>query len=149
MDVRQEINQETVDNYFYEEFKSILLKIDINEYPNAANKVIQLLTEAIQRYQNTDALNNDSITFVIPQDKKNKLDEIILFLAKELDKGYNLYLPFSEKSESDEIDEYLTLEAGRIIRQAKCILQDIKEEIEKERKWMSNPRADERRRNYR
>lgn len=149
MDVSQEKKQETIDNYFYEEFKSILLKIDINEYPNAANKVIQLLTEAIQRYQNTDALNNDSITFVIPQDKKNKLDEIILFLAQELDKGYNLYLPFSEKSESDEIDEYLTLEAGRIIRQAKGILQDIKEEIEKEREWMSNPRADERRRNYR
>ena len=83
-----------------------------------------------------------------PSDK-NKLDEIILFLAKELDKGYNLYLPFNEKSESDEIDEYLTLEAGIIIRQAKCILQDIKEEIEKERKWMSNPRADERRASYR
>ena len=149
MDKRQGIKQETEDNFFYEEFKSILLKIDINEYPNAANKVIQLLTEAIQRYQNTDALNNDSITFVIPQDKKNKPDEIILFLAKELDKGYNLYLPFSEKSESDEIDEYLTLEAGRIIRQAKGILQDIKEETEKGREWMSNPRADERRRNYR
>lgn len=149
MDVRQEKKQETIDNYFYEEFKSILLKIDINEYPNAANKVIQLLTKAIQHYQNTDALNNDSITFVIPQNKKNKLDEIILFLAKELDKGYNLYLPFNEKSESDEIDEYLTLEAGIIIRQAKCILQDIKEEIEKERKWMSNPRADERRTSYR
>ena len=145
MDKRQGIKQETIDNYFYEEFKSILLKIDINEYPNAANKVIQLLTEAIQYYQNTDALNNNSITFVIPQDKKNKLDEIILFLAKELDKGYNLYLPFSEKSESDEIDEYLTLEAGRIIRQAKSILQDIKEEKEKEREWMSNPREDERR----
>ena len=149
MEVRQEIEQETEDNYFYEEFKSLLLKIDIINYPNAANKVIQLLTEAIQHYQNTDALNNNSITFVIPQDKKNKLDEIILFLAKELDKGYNLYLPFSEKSESDEIDEYLTLEAGRIISQAKGILQDIKKEIEKERKWMSNPREDERRRNYR
>lgn len=149
MDVRQEKKQETIDNYFYEEFKSILLKININEYPNAANKVIQLLTEAIQHYQNTDALNNDNITFVIPQDKKNKLDEIILFLTQELDKGYNLYLPFSEKSESSELDEHLTLEAGKIISQAKGILQDIKEEIEKERKWMSNPRADERRRSYR
>ena len=149
MDKRQEIKQEIEDNYFYEEFKSILLKIDISNYPNAANKVIQLLTEAIQRYQNTDALNNDSITFVIPQDKKNKPDEIILFLAQELDKGYNLYLPFSEKLESDEIDEYLTLEAGRIIRQAIGILQDIKEETEKEREWMSNPRADERRTNCR
>ena len=149
MDKRQEIKQEIEDNYFYEEFKSILLKIDISNYPNAANKVIQLLTEAIQRYQNTDALNNDSITFVIPQDKKNRLEEIILFLAQELDKGYNLYLPFSEKLESDEIDEYLTLEAGRIIRQAIDILQDIKEETEKEREWMSNSRADERRTNCR
>ena len=56
MDKRQEINQETVDNYFYEEFESILLKIDISQHPGVANKVIELLEEAIHYYQKTKAL---------------------------------------------------------------------------------------------
>ena len=71
---------------------------------------------------------------------KDEINAIILSLARELDKGYNLYLPFCEKSESDEIDEYLTLEAGRKIGLAKNILQEIIIEEEKEREWMRNPR---------
>lgn len=156
MDKRKGIKQETVDNYFYEEFKSILLKIDINEYPNAANKVIDLLTEAIEYYQNTNSLKNNGVILITPQNEKGvlpkskeELNKIILSLARELDKGYDVYLLVSEKKEEDEFDESLTLHAGEKIRQAKEILQGIITKIEEEREWMSNPIEDERRRNYR
>lgn len=163
MDKRKEIKQETEDNFFYSEFARMLSQTNTIKYSNDEKKVIpiliktiELLTEAIDYYQNTNVLKNNSVTLITPQyerdilpKNKDELYKIILSLARELDKGYDVYSLVSERIEPDEIDEDLTIEAGRKIGLAKNILQEIIIKEQKERERMSNPRADERRRNYR